>query len=424
MRQISDKKNDSIASDGFLNDYEYNNHKNEIQNVITQSGQAFDETKTDQFGKAIANYAAISDFYTDSGSANNYILTGINQFKSPSAYVQGMRIAFIPSNTNTGTSTVDVVTLGSTPLVDYFGAPFIGGELQAGQIYEFRLESGSFKLLDTADFIPRFKQGLILSNNITNPTTHLDMSTGTTSSTDNTIIMKNSVAGFNKSIGGTWVLGSGNNGLASTITPPITNGYLDIFLLSDQAGNEEMGYDSPGSNGVNLLATPSVISAGFTKAALLGQWATDGSSNLHEMVNYGVYTFYKTTNSLPIQDYLAVGVPLTLTPVTLSVARGRRVEALITYGKINSDQKISDGYSMFPYEFTATPPSPLNDQPKWDFGINMSAGTINNYTVQRFEKMLTDSLARIKYSQNYNIYEPGGGFQILTWGWKDLYWET
>jgi len=51
------------------------------------------------------------DYYIDSGTANNYVLTPTGA--APIAYTDGMLIRFLPTNTSTGGSTVNVAGLGS-----------------------------------------------------------------------------------------------------------------------------------------------------------------------------------------------------------------------------------------------------------------------------------------------------------------------
>jgi len=63
----------------------------------------------------------------DSGSANNYNVTC--SYGSPSSYNPGMQIAFIPGNTNTGSSTMTVAVLGALVIQTPAGNPLLGGEI-------------------------------------------------------------------------------------------------------------------------------------------------------------------------------------------------------------------------------------------------------------------------------------------------------
>ena len=59
--------------------------------------------------QAISRYAATGAiFYSDGGSANQYVLSALGDFITPDEYLDGMTIGFRPANTNTGASTVNV----------------------------------------------------------------------------------------------------------------------------------------------------------------------------------------------------------------------------------------------------------------------------------------------------------------------------
>lgn len=72
-----------------------------------------------QFSKATANYVAVGDYYEDSGTADNYVLSLTGSFKAPGAtgsssgYLDGMKIRFRPANNNTGACQANVATLGN-----------------------------------------------------------------------------------------------------------------------------------------------------------------------------------------------------------------------------------------------------------------------------------------------------------------------
>jgi len=88
--------------------------KNESINLISSSGQTPDNAIADQQAKAVAQYAATGDFYTDSGVADAYALNpiGSGPQNTPISYIDGMRIRFVPGNDNTGASTINVNSLG------------------------------------------------------------------------------------------------------------------------------------------------------------------------------------------------------------------------------------------------------------------------------------------------------------------------
>jgi hypothetical protein len=103
--------NDKITG-GTLTAAEWNQVPSEIQNVIEALGITLSSGDVNQLGKAIAGYVANGNFYTDSGSANAYVLTSIGSKQSLTAYTDGAVFEFIAGNVNTGASTVNVESLG------------------------------------------------------------------------------------------------------------------------------------------------------------------------------------------------------------------------------------------------------------------------------------------------------------------------
>ena len=115
----------------------------EVQNVVEDSGQTLSAADLNQLGKAIADYVGNGDFYTDSGAADAYVLTVIGSKQSPTAYTDGMNIAFSIGNTNTGASTVNVAGLGVKNLSGSSGSALSAGDLTSGDVMNFRYDDGS-----------------------------------------------------------------------------------------------------------------------------------------------------------------------------------------------------------------------------------------------------------------------------------------
>lgn len=75
----------------------------EENNVITTSGQTLSDGTLNQQTISIASYAAQGGvFCTDSGTADNYVLTQISPFVAPFALKNGLRVIYRPGNANTG----------------------------------------------------------------------------------------------------------------------------------------------------------------------------------------------------------------------------------------------------------------------------------------------------------------------------------
>jgi hypothetical protein len=116
---------------------QFNQITNELENIITSSGQTLSGADLQQIAKSIASYAGCGDFYTDSGAADAYVLSAVGSKLTPPAYVDGMRFRFIPANTNTTASTANPAGLGARAIKKLNGTADVeAGDIQDGQITE------------------------------------------------------------------------------------------------------------------------------------------------------------------------------------------------------------------------------------------------------------------------------------------------
>lgn len=83
----------------------------------------------------------------DTGIANAYVLNFVANF---TAYTDGIVIYWLPSNTNTGPSTINVNGLGPVPITNQDGSPLYLGQLQANQVALIVYQSTGFTLVATA----------------------------------------------------------------------------------------------------------------------------------------------------------------------------------------------------------------------------------------------------------------------------------
>ena len=83
----------------------------------------------------------------DTGSANAYTLTYTSTFTS---YVDGAILYWIPSNTNTGGSTLNVNGLGAVTILDASGFTLGPGDIIQNQITAVLYRGGSFYLLSVS----------------------------------------------------------------------------------------------------------------------------------------------------------------------------------------------------------------------------------------------------------------------------------
>lgn len=149
MKQVPTK----ITSDTYSST-EFNElPSQELQNTVLGSGQALTSADLNQLGKAISIYAGAGDFYTESGSANVYVLSPIGtpaRQVSPTL-IDGLRVRFLAGNDNTGASTINLNGIGASEALQN-GSPLTGGEILAGDIIEaiFSTVSVGFEIVNKA----------------------------------------------------------------------------------------------------------------------------------------------------------------------------------------------------------------------------------------------------------------------------------
>ena len=171
MENITNKTND--VGD-VLNAGPYNNSKNERQNVVLQTGATLNAGSEVQLGQAIADYSAVSTFYTDSGVADAYVLAAIGSRQAPADYNNGTLIRFRAGNANTGASTVNVAGIGVKNIKKADGTTDVAsGDITTGEDIWLRYDGTNFRisLPQAAPNIFPFDNGDLTSGVLTlNPT--------------------------------------------------------------------------------------------------------------------------------------------------------------------------------------------------------------------------------------------------------------
>lgn len=137
-----DDLNDKITG-GNLAASEWNQPASEIQNVIEALNIALSGGDLNQLGKGIAGYVANSNFYTDSGVADAYVLAKIGNKQTLPEYTDGMIVEFLAGNTNAGSSTINVAGLGIKNIVGTSD----GGEISGRVQLRYRTSSGDFEIV-------------------------------------------------------------------------------------------------------------------------------------------------------------------------------------------------------------------------------------------------------------------------------------
>lgn len=135
-----------------LNGFELENN-----NLILSAGISLSDTDHSQTAQAVTNYVLGANYYTDSGTANTYLLNPIIipvmggsgvPVEAPTVYFTGMIVRFSPANANTGASTVNIAALGAVAIVDTAGSPLIVGDLMANTYVTLVYNGTNFVLVD------------------------------------------------------------------------------------------------------------------------------------------------------------------------------------------------------------------------------------------------------------------------------------
>jgi hypothetical protein len=122
---------------------------------------AYKVALADQFGNNIPGWpidnivnSQLITLYAgvDTGSANAYVVNFTANF---TAYTDGIVLYFIPSNANTGASTINVNGLGIISIINQNGTSLTANELLANQVVTILYKGGSFLLIQGA------QQGLV-----------------------------------------------------------------------------------------------------------------------------------------------------------------------------------------------------------------------------------------------------------------------
>jgi hypothetical protein len=136
----------------------------EIDNLISTSGQTPSLTNLEQISTGSARYSSAGQFYTDSGTANAYVLSPVSPFKSPvsatagEGYFNGMVVIYRAGNPNTGPSTVNVNGAGVKNIKKADGTTDPDrGQISTTEDIVLRYNGTSFIIVDKRSNTPAFQ---------------------------------------------------------------------------------------------------------------------------------------------------------------------------------------------------------------------------------------------------------------------------
>jgi hypothetical protein len=382
---MSNFNTDKIDGVSLLNADEWNQIQ-DLENLITSSGQTPNTSLINQIPQAVANYVAIADCYTDSGTANNYILTSINTFKSPTAYVDGMRVRFITANANTGASTVNVANLGTKNIKKEDGTTDLtANDIPANNEITLIYRNGVFKIAglssvqntsSTTKGIVYYSQPITISNNTIDSNNDIDFSAGNFIFSD--FSGEATLTAMTKRLDANWTAGTNQGGL-DTGTKTNSTWYHCYAIYNPTTGVSDAIFSTN--------ATSPVLPSGYTKYNYRGSVLTDLSGNIRAFTQYGNFFEYKTA-------ILSYSGPLTTTEtfLQLPVPLGVICESRLSYNVSGTSQSNLGIFFRNPAltsrNNTHNSLSGVGSTP-YDFGVQTN--------------VITDQSSRIYISASYNF---------------------
>ena len=181
-----------IEPDNISPANDWNQITSEVIDVIEKSGEEADTSL--QVAQAIMKNALCADFFTDTSTvANTIVLTDNGTFSKPTEYTDGMKVSFLANYSNTGSTTINVNSLGVKNIyLDANSSPLTGNEVIIDKLTELRynatidafilnvreLSRATTSSYGLSIFNKNFIYGLVPTSNLTTPDEDLDISTG------------------------------------------------------------------------------------------------------------------------------------------------------------------------------------------------------------------------------------------------------
>jgi hypothetical protein len=305
---------------------EYNPSQEELENSVTDSGQALGGDKF-QLSKAMSINAAAADYYNDSGAADVYVLSkpGTSSLRSPAAYLEGMNIRFRPANNNTSGSTVNVAGIGAKSILKAGGGALSAGDISVAQdtVARFDLGANAFVLLGVAPDATKASKGvlflgdqrIILSNNSGDPDSDINFSGGRFTFADGT--GQEIVGALIKQLDSVFVPGNNQGGL-DVLPKAADTTYHCFAMFKPSNGNCDYAFT------VNA-AGPTLVGnlVGYTKKRRIGAILAGGSGNILGFIQVGKYFYLNvealsdTRNFTTTADIVDLDVPVGIPVISL-----------------------------------------------------------------------------------------------------------
>ena len=244
----------------------------DVDNLVINSGQTPSTSNLDQLAIASARYSSGGQFFTDSGTANAYVLSPVSPFKSPvssgagEGYFNGMIIRFRAGNANSGASTVNVNSAGVKNLKKADGSDVATGDILTTRDVAFRYDGTNFIKVENVNPATNTIQGISYINNRvkvvndgTNPNDTIGFVAGTFITSSGIQIYLPTIRKKIQSTG-SWTAGDTNNGLDTGAR--VANTFYRTFVIQN---NTSGAYDILFS----VSATSPTVPSGYTNLGIM-----------------------------------------------------------------------------------------------------------------------------------------------------------
>lgn len=311
---------------------DWNNAAQELNNVIKAGNITQSGADLEQVAKSISNHVASADYYTDTGSSTAYVLSPQSPKKAPTILDEGMRVRFIPANTNTASATVNINSLGVKNIKTANGQDLEAGDIEVGRAIELAYDGTDFLLANDArsiNYLPLANDisGLNISNNTTDANNDIDIEPGTFVDSVNFNAWR-LVTTLVKQIDNDWVEGTDLGGFPSGLTLTADTWY-HVFTIAKSDGTVDGGFDSS-LTATNLLADAST----YTYYKRIGSvyYETGAPNHIRKFFKFGNKTvwdsaFVDSTTITPAGTWKAFTL---LTPPNVNTAASIAIGSVTT----------------------------------------------------------------------------------------------
>lgn len=396
MGQFNVNKQDFLST---LTATEYNQLA-ELNNAITLlSGQNLDNSTLNQIAKTIIASSLAGNYYNDSGTADNYILSSATFTIAPSQYYNGMVVRFITTNTNaTTTPTINVSNLGAKNIKKPDGSNVVAGDIN-GYI-ELRYNGTEFLLSPISSVLNTsatnkglvfLNQPITIANNTTDANNDIDFTAGNFQFSDNS--GEAFASAMTKRLDASWSAGNNGGGL-DTGTKQANTWYHCYAIYNPTTQASDFLFSAS--------ATSPTLPTDFTKFYLIESIKTNSSNNIlpfYHNVNQGISVVSLKTKPKDIDS--ALSTTLTNYPITTPLGRSVLAKVRATFYTAGS----SAVNILSPFDNILTP-------------AQLSCDLVSqNYTTAIEKQVITNTSSQISVIASA---APVTSFTLYTYSWQKI----